>query len=527
MGGSIGKATDRWYPPGAAYSSPMISIRFLGAAGGVTGSQFLLTVGDRRVVVDCGTFQGGMGEIARNRMAFSYAADDIHAVLLTHAHNDHIGRLPALVRAGYRGPVVATDATADLAEIVLTDSAELQAHAAARWKRRHPEAASAQAPAAESESTANEVEMAATAARMPSPPDLETRTGTPLFDVEDVRRTMGLVRPVAYDSATAVTDGVEATFHDAGHILGSAIIELRVRDVDGTEQTVVFSGDLGRDDTPILRDPTPVTHADAVIVESTYGDREHSTAEQAVEELVAVVTDVARDGGVLLIPAFAIGRTQHLVWLLDSLVRDGRIPHLPLFLDSPMASEASEVYLRHPECYDAETLALLKSGDSPLVYPGQMSTPSVEASKAIEGSPRPFIVVASSGMLTGGRILDHLKDFLPDPRTTLLFIGYQGEGTLGRYLAEGGREARIDGQSWPVRCTVKTISGLSAHADRAELDAWIGHFGRAGQTDGRPRAVYVTHGEPDAAGAFASRIRRDLGVEAHVPALGETVTLHP
>jgi metallo-beta-lactamase family protein len=506
-----------------------ISIRFLGAAGGVTGSQFLLQAGDRRVLVDCGMFQGGMEEIARNRMGFSYEPDAVHAVLLTHAHNDHIGRLPALVRAGYRHPVFTTDATADLADIVLTDSARLQQYAAERWKRHHPEESAANAAAGESEAAVTETEtgMAAKAATAERPPHMRTESHTPLYDVDDVKQTIELVKPVAYETATTVTDGVEATFRDAGHILGSAIIELRVRDTDGTEMTVVFSGDLGREDTPILRDPTPVSHADAVVVESTYGDREHPDATQAVVELTAVVNEVASSGGVLLIPAFAIGRTQHLVWLLDDLVRRGHIKHLPLFIDSPMACEANDVYLRHPEAYDAETLALLQSGDSPLIYPGQACTTSVEASKAIVGSPRPFILVSASGMLTGGRILHHLKDLLPDPATTLLFIGYQGEGTLGRHLAEGGKEARIDGQTWPVRCRVKTISGLSAHADQAELDAWIGHFGRAGQADGRPRTVLVTHGEPDAAGAFATRIRRDLGVEAAVPALGETVTLHP
>jgi metallo-beta-lactamase family protein len=502
-----------------------ISLQFLGAAGGVTGSQFLLTVGDRRVLVDCGLFQGGMEEIARNRMAFSYPPEDVHGVLLTHAHNDHVGRLPALVRAGYRGPVFATDATADLAEIVLTDAAHLQAYAAQRWARRHPEAAAA--TTGESEATVTETEMATVAAQAPTPPDIETRSRAPLFDVDDVRRTIEQVRPVSYATTTPITDGVEATFHDAGHILGSSIIELRVRDSGGTEMTIVFSGDLGRPDTPILRDPTPLTAADVVIVESTYGDREHPDADQAVAELVTVVNDVAREGGILLIPAFAIGRTQHLVWLLDDLVRDRRIPHLPLFVDSPMACEANDVYLRHPECYDAETLGLLQSGDSPLVYPGQACTTSVEASKAIVGSPRPFILVAASGMLTGGRILHHLKDLLPDPRTTLLFIGYQGEGTLGRHLAEGGKEARIDGKTWPVHCRVRSITGLSAHADQTELDTWIGHFGAAAKTDGRPRAVYVTHGEPDAAGAFASRIGRDLGVDAHVPILGETATLRP
>lgn len=500
-----------------------ISLRFLGAAGGVTGSQYLLTVGERRILVDCGLFQGGMEEIARNRMAFSFGPDDVHAVLLTHAHNDHVGRLPALVRAGYRGPVFATDATADLAEIVLTDSAHLQARAAERWARRHPEEAAA--ATGESEATVTETEMAHVAAAMPHPPPMDTTTHAALFDEGDVRRAIELVRPVAYDAVTSITDGIEATFHDAGHILGSAIIELRVREPEGAERTLVFSGDLGRPDTPILRDPTPLTHADVVVVESTYGDREHPAQGQAIEELVQVVTEIAKSGGVLLIPAFAIGRTQHLVWLLDDLVRDGRIPRLPLFIDSPMACEANDVYLRHPEGYDAETLALLQSGDSPLVYPGQACTTSVEASKAIIGSPRPFILVAASGMLTGGRILHHLKDLLPDPRATLLFIGYQGQGTLGRHLQDGGKEARIDGASWPVRCRVQSITGLSAHADQTELDAWIGHFGAAGREDGRPRAVYVTHGEPAAATAFASRINHDLGVVAGVPSLGETVTI--
>ena len=513
-------------PAPAAYSRPMaISLQFLGAAGGVTGSQFLLTVGDRRVLVDCGLFQGGMDEIARNRMAFSYAADDVHAVLLTHAHNDHVGRLPALVRAGYTGPVFATDATTDLGQIVLLDSAKLQAHAAERWKRRHPEAAAA--AAAESEAAASELEMAAKAARMPRPPDLETRTHAPLFDEEDVRRTIALVKPVAYSTVSHIVPGVEATFHDAGHILGSAIIELRARDPGGAEMTIVFSGDLGRPNTPILRDPTPLTTADVVVVESTYGDREHAPGSQAVEELMGVVNDVAREGGVLLIPAFAIGRTQEVIWVLDDLVRRDRVPRLPLFVDSPMACEANDVYLRHTDAYDAETAALLQSGESPLVYPGQECTPSVEASKAIIGSPRPFILVAASGMLTGGRILHHLKDLLPDARATLLFIGYQGDGTLGRHLQNGGKEARIDGASWPVRCKVRTISGFSAHADQAELDAWIGHFATAARDDGRPRAVYVTHGEPTAASAFAARISRDLGATATVPALGETVTLHP
>ncbi|MGH2488932.1 MAG: MBL fold metallo-hydrolase RNA specificity domain-containing protein, partial [Candidatus Limnocylindria bacterium] len=378
----------------------------------------------------------------------------------------------------------------------------------------HPEEAAA------SEAVANELEMAQVAARADRPARMRTESRAPLFDLEDVARTIDQVRPIAYATTTTVAPGVEATFHDAGHILGSAIIEVNARDPDGASTSIVFSGDLGRTATPILRDPTPLTHADAVVVESTYGDRDHPEQDQAVRELVEVVTDVARSGGVLLIPAFAIGRTQHLVWVLDSLVRAKKIPHLPLFIDSPMACEANDVYLRHPEGYDAETLTLLHSGDSPLVYPGQACTSSVEASKAIIGSRRPFILVAASGMLTGGRILHHLKDLLPDPRATLLFIGYQGEGTLGRHVQDGGTEAHIDGATWPVRCRVRSISGFSAHADRAELEAWMRHFGDAGRADGRPRSVFVTHGEPDAATEFATRLHDVLGLASRVPALG-------
>jgi metallo-beta-lactamase family protein len=328
-----------------------------------------------------------------------------------------------------------------------------------------------------------------------------------------------------------VAPGAFATFHDAGHILGSAIIELRV--ADGTTEgaattTIIFSGDLGRTDTPILRDPTPISHADFVVVESTYGNREHAPHDKAIAELVETIGQVAGDKGVLLVPSFAIGRTQELVWVLDDLLREGRIPHLPLYLDSPMASRASDVYLRHPDAYDAETAQLLRSGDSPLVYPGETYTNEVDQSKSIRTAPRPLMVVASSGMLTGGRIMHHLKDFLPDPACTLLFIGYQGEGTLGRHLQSGGRSAKLDGEEYPVRCRVRSISGFSAHADEHELQDWLANFTRAGGTDasdGRPKRVFLVHGDPDATTAFAERIRRQLHLEAHVPTYRESAVL--
>ncbi len=362
-----------------------------------------------------------------------------------------------------------------------------------------------------------------------APPHARTTTREALYRDEDVDATVALFHPVAYETPLEVLPGVEAVFHDAGHILGSAIIELRLTD-GGTTTTVVFSGDLGRRDTPILRDPTPLAHADFLLVESTYGNREHAPMAQSVDELAEAVTEVAGDRGVLLIPSFAIGRTQELVWELDRLLRDGRIPHVPLYLDSPMASRASDVYERHPETYDAETAALLRAGDSPLEYPGESYTNEVDASKAIRTRPRPIMVVASSGMLTGGRILHHLKDFLPDPACTLLFIGYQGQGTLGYAIQHGAKEAHIDGQKFPVRCRVRSISGFSAHADEHELDDWVRGFVAAGggtAADGAPKRVFVVHGDPDAAQAFADRLHADLGVATQLPRYRETVVLRP
>jgi metallo-beta-lactamase family protein len=505
----------------------VIQIQFLGAVGTVTGSQFLVSAGERRVLVDCGIFQGSPEEISRNRMRFAFAPASLDALLLTHAHLDHCGRIPALVKAGYRGPILATAATADLAEIVLRDAAKLQAEAEERWRRRHPDEAAAADADLASEESAVESDTGMPDRLRKAPPEGATMTRAALYSMDDVDQTVRQFKPVSYDAEVAVADGIVATFRDAGHILGSAIIELRVS--DGTEATtIVFSGDLGRNDTPILRDPTPISHADFVLIESTYGNREHAAHEKAEADLVQAISEVANDRGVLLVPSFAIGRTQELVWVLEELSRAGRIPRLPLYLDSPMASRASDVYMRHPEVYDQETAALLQTGTSPLVYPGEQYTNEVYQSKAIKTAPRPLMVVASSGMLTGGRIMHHLKDFLPDPACTLLFIGYQGEGTLGRHLQTGGTTARIDGVEYPVRCRVRSISGFSAHADEHELDHWLANFVRAGGVggaDGRPKRVFVVHGDPDAAEAFAARNRKSTGLQVEVPTYMETATL--
>ena len=498
-----------------------ISIQFLGAAGCVTGAQFLVTVGKRRVLVDCGMFQGSPEEVERNRMPFAFDPDTLDAAILTHAHLDHCGRLPALVKAGFSGPIHATYATVDLAEIVLLDSAKLQVEFAERWNRRRARDAEKRAAEGASEEVASEVDDESLPERLRrAEPEGKTEIRRPLYSEKDVRSTMQLFRGAPYAQEISVTDGVTAVLHDAGHILGSAIVELRV--TDGSEsRTIIFSGDLGRDGSPILRDPTPINHADHVVVESTYGNREHEPHEQAIEELATAISEVSGDRGVLLVPAFAIGRTQELIWVLDELVRNGRIPRVRLYIDSPMASRATLVYYDHPEAYDEDTASLLRSGESPLEYPGQHFTDSVEESKAIRTAERPFMVVASSGMLTGGRIMHHLKDFLPDPRCTLLFIGYQGEGTLGRRLQDGGRTARIDGREIEVRCRVRSISGFSAHADQHELEAWLGSFANGGT----PKTVYIVHGDPDAADAFAGRVRSDLGMEAVVPKHRQIVSI--
>ncbi|MFN2484241.1 MAG: MBL fold metallo-hydrolase RNA specificity domain-containing protein [Candidatus Limnocylindria bacterium] len=491
-------------------------LTFLGAAGTVTGSQFLVTTGNLRVLVDCGMFQGSPDEIARNRVGFDFDAGEIDAVLLTHAHLDHCGRIPALVKAGFDGPIYATPGTSDLAAIVLRDSAKLQQEAAERWARRHRDEPPPEEEALELDDLPNRIRR--------GPPAGETRTREALYTMEDAERAIAMFRDVAYDESTTIGAGVTARFRDAGHILGSAIIELDVAGDVGDRRTIVFSGDLGRPDTPILRDPTPIAHADYLVMESTYGNRAHEPRAEAIEGLAEVVNEVAQGSGVLLVPAFAIGRTQELVYVLDRLVGDGRIPRLPLFLDSPMASRASDVYLRHPEVFDRDTLALVRSGDTPLEYPGEQFTNTVEQSKAIRDSRRPFMVVAASGMLTGGRIMHHLRDFIGDPEATLLFIGYQGEGTLGRHLQQGQREIRLDGAQHEVRCRIRTISGFSAHSDEHELVAWLRRMTDA-EAASRPRRIFLVHGDPEPAEALRVRIAEELGVEAELARYRETVEL--
>ncbi len=530
-------------------------LTFLGGASTVTGSRFLLATDRARVLVDCGMFQGSPNEAIRNRVPVGFDPATLDAILITHAHLDHCGYLPVVVRDGFRGPIFLTSATAELTEIVLLDSGRLQEEFSkrhSRWERRHPveaiadddeDAADYRAALEEARRADEEGHVTTTVEPEPptdgaasvdpevelrgQPPMLEIDLDDPIYTEADAELVVPLFRHVRYGREVDVAPGMTATFVDAGHILGSAIIRLLVRETDGGEPTtIVFSGDLGRPHTPILRDPTAMTEADYVVVESTYGGREHEPPEEAVRMLVETVRAVDEANGVLLIPSFAIGRTQEIVWELDRLIDAGQIPMLPLYLDSPMASRASDVYRRHPEFYDEETRELLQRGDTPLDYPRQQVTRAVAASKAIEAAQRPYMIISSNGMLTGGRVVAHLRNLIDDPSATILFVGYQGEGTLGAHLQAGARTVRLDGQAREVRCRVRSISGFSAHADESELLDWLGNFGRGRQPgeSGYPRIVFLVHGDPDAQLAIAPRVEA-LGYRVHIPRWREQVDL--
>ena len=552
-----------------------MEIHFLGGATTVTGSQFLLTTWRARVLVDCGMFQGSPNETVRNRVPIAFDPATIDAILLTHAHLDHCGLIPHVVDAGYRGPVIATRGTCELAELVLLDSGRLQEEFAkreARWERKHPDeavlddrkereaydaavhlsetpggASLAEEPVAPdaasvvSEATSDATAEATTNDALPSgqpvtdmeadlrgqPPSIDVDLDEPLYGEREARRAIEQFKAIEYDEEIEVAPGVHATFLDAGHILGSAIVRVRVSDRDGDpERTIVFSGDLGRPGTPIIRDPTILTDADYVLMESTYGGREHEPEDEAIRVLAETVRLVADSNGVLLVPSFAIGRTQEVVWQLDRLLEAGKIPMLPLYLDSPMASKASEIYRRHVDYFDEETGKLLRSGDSPLDYPNQTETRKVEESNAIAKAPRPYMIVASNGMLTGGRVVGHLRNLIDDPTAVLLFVGYQGQGTLGAHLQAGAKVVRISGEQRQVRCQVRSISGFSAHADESELLDWLGNFarGKSPGSAGFPRRVFLVHGDPEAQIAIEPKVRA-LGFATKIPKWRETVSL--
>jgi metallo-beta-lactamase family protein len=457
-------------------------LRFLGGTGTVTGSKYLVSANGRRILLDCGLFQGFRELRQRNWSKPPFEASGVEAVVLSHAHIDHSGYLPLLVRHGFRGPIYCTSGTADLLGVLLPDAAHLQEEEAA---------------------TANRYGYS------------KHRPALPLYTVEDAQAALRLIESRPYGERFTLTAGMAVILRRAAHILGSASVELQLG--EPALFRLVFSGDLGRWGRPILRDPEPVPEADALLVESTYGDRTHPP--DPMDGLARVVREAAQRGGALLVPAFAVGRTQELIWMLRQLEEANRIPSLPVYIDSPMAINVADIYCRHPEDHALDMKLLMDEKRCPLCCKQYHLARKPEESKALNHHAGPLVIVSASGMATGGRILHHLKLRLPDPRTTVLLVGFQSIGTRGRALQEGARTIRIHGQDVPVRAKVETLDGLSAHADREEILRWLSGFRRP------PGKTYIVHGEPRAAEGLADTLQTRLHWNARVGRDGETVPL--
>lgn len=445
-------------------------ISFHGAAQGVTGSCHLLDTGTARILVDCGLYQGSRKLRDENEAPFGFDPASIDAVLLTHAHLDHCGRLPLLVKQGFRGPILCTSATEELARLVLMDTARLQEEEAARTQRRKAQGKRIHGMEEEA-----------------------------LYDSDDVEAALALFKSVAaYGQSLDVKPNVKATFQDAGHILGSANILVEAS-ANGRSRRIVFSGDVGSPRHPIIQDPTPAPPADAVVMETTYGGRSHRSMEETSKEFLAAINATVKAGGNVVVPTFALERAQEVIYDLREAVERKLLPEgLRVFVDSPMATGATEIFRQHPECFDAETLAVLKDRD-PFDFPGLAFTQGREESKAINAVRSGAVILAGAGMATGGRVQHHLEQILPRPECAVVFVGFAAQGTPARQLIDGAQTLRLFGQEIPVRAAIHTINGFSGHGDHATLMAWHGRSACQGVT-------FLVHGEPEAAQA----LRTDL-----------------
>jgi metallo-beta-lactamase family protein len=458
-------------------------LTFLGAAGTVTGSRFLVDTPQARVLVDAGLYQGRKELRLRNREPFPVPVESIDAVVLTHAHVDHVGYLPALWCAGYRGPVHATAGTTALAGVVLPDAGHLQEEEAEYANSR---GFSKHSPA------------------------------LPLYTEADAQATLALLRPTDFGVETEVAPGVFATLQPAGHILGSATVQLRLH--SASDRTVLFSGDLGRPHHPLLVPPVPPGRPDVVVMESTYGDRRHDD-EGTVERFAEAICRTAARGGMVLIPAFAVDRTEVVLLMLGRLLEEGQIPDLPVFVDSPMALKALRVYRRAITEGAVDIDVELRGDGDPFDATNVTEVIDVAGSKALAGLTVPSIIISASGMATGGRVVHHLSHLLPDRRNTVMLVGYQAPGTRGRALADGAREVKMLGRYVPARAEVVDLGAFSVHADHLELTAWLD------SAAAEPEIVYLVHGEPDSSAALADHLQADWIRRVVVPALGERVRL--
>lgn len=461
-----------------------MQLQFIGAAHEVTGSATLLTTSAHRLLIDCGMEQGA--DTYENAQ-LPVAASAIDAVFLTHAHIDHTGKLPLLVKEGFRGPIITTAATAQLCRIMLLDSAHIQEFEA-EWRNRK-------------------------ARRQ------DTEPYEPLYTADDVNRTLALLRPCGYDEDVTVFDDVTVRLTDAGHLLGSASVHLTVREPDGV-QTVLFSGDVGNVDRPLIRDPRTPPAADSVVIESTYGDRLHAERPDYVTHLTNVLRRTFARGGNVVVPCFAVGRTQELLYLLRHIKEENLLPeypHFPVWVDSPLAVEATGIYAGDMlDYYDEETLALLREGKNPIRFPDLELAVSSDDSRRINADSTPKVILSASGMCEAGRIRHHLKHNLWRPESTILFVGYQSEGTLGRKLVEGAPAVKLFGEEIRVRAAIETLEGISGHADRDMLLGWLAAL------PAKPQRVYVNHGADAVCDRFAALIRERCRIDTVAPYTGAT-----
>jgi metallo-beta-lactamase family protein len=457
-----------------------------GAASEVTGSAYLLETKAAKILVDCGMFQGGRKQEAKNRPPAQRRVQRLDAVLVTHAHLDHTGRLPLLAQRGYAGPIYATPATIELTDMVLRDAAHIQTSEAERTNCKN-----------------------ARAGRQPI---------EPLYTPEDVDRTLRLFSPAPYENAFEVAPGISARLVEAGHLLGSVSIELTVTE-DGATRVIVFSGDLGPRGKPLIRDAAALTHADMVVMESTYGGREHKSLAESSQEALEVIRRTLDVNGKILIPSFAIGRTQELLYALAAAFRNGRLPKFPIYIDSPMAVRSTEIYRTHRELFDEEALALASSGQLARELDHVRPIESAQESMSLNEMPGPLMIIAGSGMCTAGRILHHLRHNLWRPETAVIFVGYQGVGSLGRRLVDGASQVKIFGESVAVKARIATISGFSGHAGQSELVQWFDSL--AGS---RPRVV-ITHGEDESRAALAGVIAARYGLPPILPVENQVMEL--
>ncbi|MCK4911457.1 MAG: MBL fold metallo-hydrolase [Thermodesulfovibrionales bacterium] len=459
-------------------------LSFHGAVGGVTGSCHLLETGGLKLLVDCGLFQGDNQWRSRNQGDFGFDPASIDYLLLSHAHLDHCGRIPLLVKRGFRGKIICTRATYDIAKIILLDSARIQEEDVEHWR----------------------------------PANLRDgfKPKKPLYTTLDALDALGYFETFTkYDKPHKLGDAVKVTFRDAGHILGASFIEV---DTKGG-QRVLFSGDLGNTGKPIIRDPSFARKAEVVVVESTYGDRNHKSVDESVEELIGCVLKTFEAGGNVVIPSFAVERAQELLYFFRKFHEEGRLPRSDVFLDSPMATSVTNIMRRHPECFNEETLRLFNSNADPFSFPGLQITRTQTASKRINHAINNAVIIAGAGMCNGGRIRLHLQRNILRPECSIVFIGFQAKGTLGREIVDGAQEVSILGESYKVKANIHTIGGFSSHADKDTLIDWLAHGGRHSK-------VFVVHGENSAVSSLGSAIiERNLSDEAIVPELHKQYSL--